>query len=107
MKDYVSSYFIILWLQNSNKQRSFVSFLLRDSQSSYINNAEAPAFADANNLHFLCIPSHTTHILQPSNKSFFSPSNFDSNKALGAWVKNLPARASTKKMFRNHAEAWE
>jgi hypothetical protein len=76
-------------------------FLLLNGHGSHVNKEEAASFARANNLHFVCLPSHTTHFLQPPDRFFFSPSKFDVNKTSGTWIKNRPGRGLMKL-----AEAW-
>jgi hypothetical protein len=45
--------------------------LLLDGHSSHIYNLEFIDFMQAHNVHPFVFPAHTTHYLQPADKSFF------------------------------------
>jgi len=47
--------------------------LVLDSHSSHVNNIAFIEHAIANNVHLICLPAHTTHILQPLDIGLFSP----------------------------------
>ena len=46
--------------------------LLLDSHSSHVNNIALIEHAMANNVRLICLPAHTTHILQPFDIGLFS-----------------------------------
>jgi hypothetical protein len=108
MSGHISSNFFTNWLQDFHMHKSSVPiFLLQDGKASYVNNEEAPSFAGANSLQFLCLPFHITYFLQPPCKSLFWSSNSDFNKASGTWMKNGPARGLTKLIIGNLERAME
>ena len=47
--------------------------LVLDAHSSHINNIEFIEHCIQHNIHLLCLPAHTTHILQPLDIGLFSP----------------------------------
>jgi hypothetical protein len=58
MSAYFSSNFFTPWLQDFHMHHFSVAiFLLQDGQGYHVNIEEAPFFAGANNLQFLC-PLH-------------------------------------------------
>ena len=53
--------------------------VIEDGHSSHIS-LEVIKLAQNNDVHLLCLPSHTTHILQPLDISVFKPFNLSSIK---------------------------
>ena len=104
----INSEFFALWLQHFKTHRSSGPvILLLDGHCSHVNNEEALCFAEKNNIHVLCLPPHTTHFLQPLDRSFFKPLKSAFNQACGTWIRNHPGRGITKLTFGNlFAEAW-
>ena len=68
--------------------------LVLDGHSSHVNNIEYIEHAIANNVHLICLPAHTTHILQPLDIGLFSP--------LGQYYKQ-----ELEDFQRNHGPFWK
>ncbi|RPB05469.1 CENP-B protein, partial [Choiromyces venosus 120613-1] len=47
--------------------------LVLDGHSSHVNNIQFIEYYIAKNIHLICLPAHTTHILQPLDVGIFSP----------------------------------
>jgi DDE superfamily endonuclease/Tc5 transposase DNA-binding domain len=86
------------WLENHffPHKPAGTTLLLLDGHSSHMQ-PETLQFAADNDIVILCLPSHTTHCLQPLDKSFFKPLK-------GAWndVTNNWMRIHKKKLTRNN-----
>lgn len=59
--------------------------LIQDGHVSHVS-IEAIEFARANDIHLLCLPSHTTHILQPLDVGVFKSFKTNFNKACSNYV---------------------
>jgi hypothetical protein len=49
------------------------TLLILDGHNSHSNNIRLLEVAKDNNVILLCLPSHTTHALQPLDRAFFRP----------------------------------
>lgn len=70
---YVNCDIFYLWLKDvfvPRKPQGTVLLIL-DGHSSHCNSVQMLEFAEENNIILLCLPSHTTHWLQPLDRSFF------------------------------------
>lgn len=45
--------------------------IILDSHTFYTNSVDVLDFCEQNDIALLCLPAHTTHILQPLDRSFF------------------------------------
>ena len=68
--------------------------LILDGHSSHIS-IEAVEFARSNGVHMLCIPAHTTHILQPLDVGVFKSFKAAYNKACKKLLSEHPHRVIT------------
>ena len=63
--------------------------------------------ASANNVHLLCLPAHTTHILQPLDVGVFKSFKSNFSKACSKYLSKHPGRVVTNdKLALLVAEAW-
>jgi len=46
--------------------------LILDDYASHINSPDMLQMAAKKNIHILCLPSHTTHYLQPLDRAFLN-----------------------------------
>ena len=60
--------------------------LIQDGHSSHIT-VDLIQLAEENDIHIMCLPSHTTHVLQPLDVGVFSSFNHHVGKALNALVR--------------------
>ena len=80
--------------------------LLQDGHASHIS-IELIELAHANNIHLLCLPAHSTHILQLLDVGVFKSFNSDVSKACSKYLSKHPARVVTNdKLALLVAEAW-
>ena len=64
------------------------------SNSSHIT-VDLIQLAKENDIHIMCLPSHTTHVLQPLDVGVFSSFKHHAGKALNALVRSSPGRVPT------------
>ena len=63
--------------------------------------------AHANDVHLLCIPSHTTHILQPLDVGVFKPLKSNFSKACKCYIAAHPGQVITTDLIASIlAQAW-
>ena len=81
--------------------------LILDGHSSHCNSVKIIEFAVRNQIHLVCLPSHTTHYLQPLDQSVFRSLKHFFNQATSSWVKLHPGRRITPLQFGELiCEAW-
>ena len=68
--------------------------LIEDGHASHLS-IEAIEFARANNVHLLCLPSHTTHVLQPLDIGVFKSFKSHFSKACASHIAKHPGRVIT------------
>ena len=83
------------------------TLIMLDGQSSQINGYEMLQFAAENNIVWLCLPSHTTHYLQPLERAFFKPLKSNVYLACGSWMISNENRKFNHLQFgKLLCEAW-
>ncbi|KAJ8932540.1 hypothetical protein NQ314_014590 [Rhamnusium bicolor] len=72
---YVASDIFFQWFQEFFVPRKGLGkvLLIMDGHSSHCSNVELLDYAVANDVILFCLPSHSTHWLQPLDRSFFKP----------------------------------
>jgi len=80
--------------------------LIHDGHASHIS-IEAIEFARTNNIHILCLPAHTTHVLQPLDVGVFKSFKSNFSKACTHYIAKHPGRVITPDVLASLvAEAW-
>lgn len=105
---YVNSDIFLLWLKDHFLPRKGVgkALLIVDGHTSHCS-AEVLQLAERNDIILLCLPSHTTHYLQPLDRGVFKSLKSAFNKACYLFMKTNPSRKITRLQFgRLLAEAW-
>ncbi|CAH2091298.1 unnamed protein product [Euphydryas editha] len=64
------------------------ALLLLDGHGSHSNSIGLLEAAAANDVILLCLPSHTTHALQPLDRAFFKPLKTYFNQETRMWITN-------------------
>lgn len=106
---YVNSHIFFLWLKNHFYPRKAQGtvLLLLDGHSSHCQSVETLEFAEDNDIILLCLPSHTTHWLQPLDRSFFKPLKSYFYSACNNFLKLNPNRKLNRLVFGSLLnEAW-
>lgn len=81
--------------------------LIVDGHTSHTNSVEVLEFSEANDIILLCLPSHTTHYLQPLDRSFFKSLKNHYYSACNNFLKANPSRKITRLIFGNLlGQAW-
>jgi hypothetical protein len=85
---YVTSEAFITWLKNHlfPRKPSGKVLIVLNGKSSHINGIDILDFANENDIVLLCLPSHSTHNLQPLNKSFFKSLKHNFHEACQTWM---------------------
>jgi len=106
---YINEHLFIDWLKNHFTPRKSEGpcLLILDGHASHINSPDMLQMAAEKNIHILCLPSHTTHYLQPLDRAFFKPLKTYYRNACCEWANANP----TKKIGRHHfglllSKAW-
>ena len=68
--------------------------LIEDGHASHIT-IDVIELARANNIHLLCLPSHTSHILQPLDIGVFHSFKVNYSKACRSYLLSNPGRVVT------------
>lgn len=70
---YIDADIFLDWFQNHfiPRKNAGKCLLILDGHASHMNNPHMLDVAIKNDVILLCLPNHTTHYLQPLNKSFF------------------------------------
>ena len=68
--------------------------LIQDGHSSHIT-IDLIELAKKNDIHILCLPSHTTHVLQPLDVGVFASFKTNIGKVLNALLRSSPGRVPT------------
>ena len=80
--------------------------LILDGHTSHVS-IELIELARANDIHILCIPSHTSHVLQPLDVGVFKSFKTHFSKACGNYLAKHPGRVITTDVIASMiAAAW-
>ena len=80
--------------------------LIQDGHASHMS-IKLIELARANDVHLLCIPAHTTHILQPLDVGVFKPLKTHFSKACTSYLAKHPGRVITNDIIASLvAAAW-
>ena len=80
--------------------------VIEDGHSSHIS-IEVIEEARKNDVHLLCLPAHTTHILQPLDVAVFKSLKGNYNKACKRYLASHPGQVITSQVITGVlAEAW-
>lgn len=95
---YINSDLFLKWfnevfLRHKNPRRTL---LVLDGHSSHSNNIHLLEVAKENDVILLCLPSHTTHALQPLDRCFFGPLKVYFAQEAKSWM----VRNKDKKLTR-------
>lgn len=81
--------------------------LIVDGHASHTNSVEVLEFSEANDIILFCLPSHTTHYLQPLDRSFLKSLKNHYYAACNNFLKANPSRKITRIIFGNLlGQAW-
>ncbi|XP_039302962.1 jerky protein homolog-like isoform X1 [Solenopsis invicta] len=97
---YINEDLFMDWLENHFIPRKSPGqcLLILDGHGSQTNSPDMLQMAVDNDVHILCLPSHTTHYLQPLDRAFFKPLKTYFRDAACEWGNANP----TKKIGRIH-----
>lgn len=95
---YINTDLFMKWFEEVflRHKSSRMTLLILDGHSSHSNNIRLLEIAKENNVILLCLPSHTTHALQPLDRAFFRPLKMYFAQEAKAWM----VRCKDKKLTR-------
>lgn len=98
---YVNASIFLDWLKNHFLPRkpAGTALLILDGHTSHTNSVEVLEFCEENNIILLCLPSHTTHYLQPLDRAFFKSLKSNYYVACNNYVKANPTRKLSRLQF--------
>lgn len=98
---YINTPIFFQWLKDHFVPRKppGKTLLLLDGHTSHTTSEDMLAFADSNNIILLSLPSHTTHYLQPLDRSVFKSVKNHFYNACRIWLKTHPGRRITRLQF--------
>ncbi|CAG5055608.1 unnamed protein product [Parnassius apollo] len=106
---YITSDLFIEWLKTHFVPRKPAGrvLLLLDGHSTHCNSVEMLEYAKDNDITLLSIPSHTSHYLQPLDRTVFKSLKTHFYEQCRLWLKQNPGRRITRLSFgRLLNKAW-
>lgn len=100
---YIDEHLFMDWLEHHFIPRKIAGkcLLILDGHGSHTNCPEMLQMAADNDIHLLCLPSHTTHYLQPLDRSFFKPLKSYFRDACYEWGNANPNKKLERRHFGN------
>jgi len=98
---YINTTLFFDWLRTHFLPRKSVGTvaLILDGHSSHCNSIEMLEFAQSEGILLICLPSRTTHYLQPLDRAVFKSIKHNFFNAASKWLKNHPGRKLTRLQF--------
>jgi hypothetical protein len=98
---YINSEIFLKWLKEHFYPRKSAgkTLVIFDGHASHCNNLETLKFAEDHDIILLCLPPHTTHYLQPLDRSVFKSLKSTFNAAAHNWVKTHDNRNISRLAF--------
>jgi len=91
-----------MFAKNLPKDDTRPHLLLLDGHGSHVFNLSFLQLMKENNIHPICFPPHTTHWLQPADKTFFKSFKHSWTTAGGSFMReNAGKRPDRKQFFRS------
>lgn len=98
---YINASIFLQWLREHFVPRKPIGkvLVILDGHASHVNSVEMLEFAESNDIIILCLPSHTTHYLQPLDRSFFKSLKSHFYESCRLWLRNHSGRRITRYQF--------
>lgn len=98
---YINKTIFLQWMREHFVPRKPLGkvLLILDGHASHVNSVEMLEFAESNDIIILCLPSHTTHYLQPLDRSFFKSLKAHFYESCRLWLRNHAGRRITRYQF--------
>ncbi|XP_065639643.1 uncharacterized protein LOC136072367 [Hydra vulgaris] len=90
---FISSFCLKPFAENPEQKKVL---LILDGHSTHTKNLETLVLSRDHGVVMLSLPSHTTHRLQPLDRSFFQALNSKYNTACDKWMRTHPGRCITQ-----------
>lgn len=98
---YVNAEIFFEWLRDHFLPRKPLGtvMLILDGHTSHSSSVQMLGFAEMNSIILMCLPSHTTHYLQPLDRSVFKSLKHHFYSAVEKWQRNHPDRKLGRLQF--------
>lgn len=98
---YINADIFLHWLKSHFLPRkpNGKVLLILDGHASHTNSISVLEFTEENDIILLCLPAHTTHFLQPLDRSFFKSLKTYYYSACNSFMKTNPARKLGRLQF--------
>ncbi|KAB0790336.1 hypothetical protein PPYR_15330 [Photinus pyralis] len=98
---YINATLFLQWIRDHFMPRKPLGYvlLILDGHASHVNSVEMLEFAESHQIILLCLPSHTTHYLQPLDRSFFKSLKAHFYESCRLWLKTHAGRRITRYQF--------
>lgn len=98
---YINAEIFKKWLEEHFLPRkpAGTALLILDGHTSHTHSVEVLEFCEVNEIVLLCLPSHTTHFLQPLDRSFFKSLKSNYYSECNRFMKINPSRKITRYQF--------
>ncbi|XP_018365006.1 PREDICTED: uncharacterized protein LOC108762485 [Trachymyrmex cornetzi] len=95
---YISTELFLKWFNEEFLLRKAAgkNILILDGHCSHCTSIELLECAEKNDVSLLCLPPHTTHVLQPLDKSFFGPFKAHFKVEANTWINQHKGRNLTR-----------
>lgn len=95
---YINTDLFMKWFEEVflRHKSSRKTLLILDGHSSHSNNIRLLEVAKENNVILLCLPSHTTHALQPLDRAFLRPLKVYFAQEAKAWMVSCKDKKLTR-----------
>lgn len=95
---YINTEFFMKWFEEIflHKKGPGKALLILDGHSSHSNNIRLLELAKKEDVILLCLPSHTTHALQPLDRAFFKPLKSYFAQEAKSWMINYKNKKLTR-----------
>lgn len=104
---YINEELFLTWLQHFQRHRPRGKcILILDGHASH-HSLPCLEYCSENKIELLCLPPHTTHVLQPLDRAVFKPLKTFYNQSATMYIRNHPSNSITKLNFgKIFNEAW-
>ena len=93
---WIETSLFLTWIKHfgkySNASKNNQVLLILDGHKTHTKNIELIEFARENGITVLSLPPHTSHKLQPLDRTFFKPLKTAFNNSCMSWMRRHPAR---------------
>lgn len=106
---YINEELFMVWLRHFNKYKTMgspITLLIVDNHGSH-TSLDAVEYCRENGIELLGLPPHSTHVLQPLDRTFFKSLKAQYHRSATNWIHRNPNENITKQRFCTiFCDAW-